>query len=352
MHHHSRQGSQPATVPIASPPIWSQHALRAATRLRPLQNILTSPVAADFLKKALTTDERAHDLRAEGRLLPAERLAARAEAQRRHADAQQQHVTLLVSLGAGEQIQLPALNLNDAAAWLYHTPPALQVLALTTLITADQVGSAEELLDRIDEALLSDQTGDTYLQQLLDAGLQSRLGKNLTTFEERVFRYLLATGTSPSTTSVCETCALVVNAPRSRQCLPCRRSPPRPKPRPWHRRITITTGRRAPVLHALTVGAGGAWVTNRRLPPTPRVIYHVVCACGQPFTTNDARQRYCAQCGKPSARTARHRSTQQAADRDPPSSSAITYFTATARRIEASSTSLKTATVSFPTQRD
>ena len=210
---------------------------------------------------------------------------------------------------------LPALSLGDLAAWTYGLP-----LAPTT----DEIenGLAQHQRDRlaaIDTALTlyPDELGRAdrdLLQQALSDGLRDRYSHWLATHELFTYLHLLARGLDPRPFRVCERCLRVHKAPRANTCPDCRKSPPRPNPRPHHEKIFIFGGSPHRRAYQSLQGPGeiSFRVSSQRPPITTTLLYISTCAqCGHAFPATAANIKYCPSHAATKERTARSRAARR-----------------------------------------
>lgn len=148
----------------------------------------------------------------------------------------------------------------------------------------------------------------SHLSSALQAGLRQRLGQILNTAEERTYVHFVARRAVAPGLRVCQSCLLVFSAPRADLCPGCRKSPKRPRTKPWHAAVAPTDAPPPQTRTAFARSESGSRLLLSVSKPRGRATYEGVCqACGKHFDASDARQRYCDGCGSPKARAARAR---------------------------------------------
>jgi hypothetical protein len=254
----------------------------------------------------------------------AERLARDADERMAHLEDLSKPPSVLIWHADGGMGDLPAPNEAELDAWIFGGLP-IRADELRERVRGERAGAVRKLYrslviwHRVErhtagarEAKKMGRGIGRNLEQMLGQGLQNRLGQKLNPAEEHVYVYLTARRVRAPGLRVCEICLRVFAAPRAVRCADCRRSPPRPKARPWHEHVQLADR------------AAGRWqqtqwvenddgtaslnfsITSSRGPRM--ATYSVTCAgCGEPFQATSAARRYCEPCGTPRARVQRHR---------------------------------------------
>ena len=140
--------------------------------------------------------------------------------------------------------------------------------------------------------------GGRLLGKVLRAGLERRIGDGVD--QPAVYVSLIARGARLPDLAACESCLVVFERQRgATRCSACRRNPPRYKlyalvDGGWHR-----SARLGPAWHHFADGK----------PGEPRGVYYegVCTACGGAFSSTDARQHLCRNCGQAAGRVRRVR---------------------------------------------